>query len=200
MAEQRFGHRPALVDAAHHVLFRNLHVIEEGVAEGRCVTERQHGLDVDAGALEVNQNERDPRLLLRRGVRAHEAEDPVGVLCVRRPGLLSVDDEVVARILGSRPQRREIASGTGLGVPLAPELLGAQDLRKESPLLLIGSKADDQRADHRKTKHGKLRCTGKLHLLVEDEAPGGIPARAAHFLRPMRRNPTLLVENSVPVG
>ena len=200
MAQESLGHRPALIDAANHVLLRHLHAVEEGVTKCRRVSERQHRLDFDTGALEVDQEERDPGLLLHRLICAHEAKHPVRVLREGRPGLLTIDDEMIAGVLGSRAQRREIASGAGLGVALTPKFLGAEDLRKESLLLSVGAKADDQWAHHRQTKHGKRWGSGQLHFLVEDEAARGVPTRATHFLRPVRRDPTFFIENAVPSG
>jgi hypothetical protein len=129
VTEQRLGHRPTLVDAADDVLFGHLHVVEEGVAERGRVSERLHRLDLDAGALQVNQEEGDTRLLLRLGIRPDQAEDPIGILGIRGPSLLSVDHEVIACVLGGGTKGGQVAARARLGIALAPELFGAQDLR-----------------------------------------------------------------------
>ena len=199
MAEQRLGHRPAVVEAANDVLFGNLHVVEKRVAEGRGVTERQHGLDLDARCLEIDQQERDPfLLLLGRGVGPHEAEGPVGVLRPGSPSLLAVEDEVVARVLGAHPQRREVTSRVRFGVALTPELLAGEDLRKEAFFLSVRPKLHDQRTDHREAKHRYPQGTDHLQLFVEDETLGRVPTRTTELLRPVGRDPSFVVKDLMP--
>ena len=52
----------------------------------------------------------------------------VGDVSEGRPHLLSVDDEVVAVVLGPRPQRREVGARARLREALTPDLLAGQDL------------------------------------------------------------------------
>ena len=54
------------------------------------------GFTVMPGDLHVDEQEGDAFLRLHIGVGAHEAEDPVGILRQRGPGLLAVDDIVIA--------------------------------------------------------------------------------------------------------
>jgi hypothetical protein len=76
------------------------------------------------GDVHVDQQEADALLLLGFAVRAHQAEDHVGVLAQRGPGLLAVDDVVVAAGVdaahGGGLDRRQVGAGARLGVALAP--------------------------------------------------------------------------------
>src|SRR5207344_1174611 len=96
-------------------------------------------------------------------------------------------------------QRCEVAPCLRLGVALTPLLFAAEDLRQIPLLLRVVAELDDQRADHRQTERREHRRATALELLTEDEALRGIPARAAHFLRPVRRDPALLRERLMPL-
>ena len=76
-----------------------------------------------------------PSLLFRFLAGAHEAEDPVGVLRERRPGLDAVDEEVVALVFRFRAQRREVGARTGFRITLTPPHIGVEDVRQKSALL-----------------------------------------------------------------
>ena len=69
--------------------------------------------------MSISRNEM-PSCCLRRRVGAHEAENPVGVLRQRGPGLLAVDDVCVAVALGPGAQRGQVGPGAGFGKALAP--------------------------------------------------------------------------------
>ena len=87
----------------------------------------------DARRLHVDQQEGDAFLRLGVGIGAHQAEDPVAPADKRGPGLLAVDDVVVAFPHRFGAQGREVGTGTRLGVALAPRHLGAADAgRKRS--------------------------------------------------------------------
>ena len=118
------------------------------------VLDRPHG---DAGRLHVDEQERDAFLLLRRRVGAHQAEDPVGVLRERRPGLLPVDDVVVAVAHGARLQRGEVGARARLGKALAPPVVEIGDARQESLLLRLAAERDHHRADHVDAEGERLR-------------------------------------------
>src|SRR3546814_4477763 len=72
-----------------------------------------------------------PILLLRILVGADEEESPVGMLRQRRPGLLPVDDIVVAVAHGRRAQAGKIRTRARLRIALAPPILARQDARQE---------------------------------------------------------------------
>ena len=96
VGQQELGAGPALVLLADQVGDRDLHVVEEHVVHVMGAVEhddRPHG---DARRLHVDQQEGDALLRLGVGIGAHQAEDPVGPMGERGPGLLAVDDVVVA--------------------------------------------------------------------------------------------------------
>src|SRR5690606_26791128 len=96
-------------------------------------------------------------------------------------------------------ERREVAARVGLRVALAPHLLTAVDLRQEAPLLRLDSELDHQQVDHAQPEGAELPGPGVIELLAEDEARRGIPAGAAVLLGPVRRDPSLRVEDAVPL-
>ena len=72
-------------------------VVEEDLVDLVAAVDHLDGPHGDARRRHVDEQERDARLLLRRvGVGADQGEDPVAVLAERRPGLLAVDDVLVA--------------------------------------------------------------------------------------------------------
>jgi hypothetical protein len=115
------------------------------------------------------------------------------------PHLLPVDDEVVALVHRTGPQTGEIAAGVGLGITLAPQLVGAEDTRQVALLLFLGAPMDKGRAQ-------QVQCAGcrqdrgasaeiffvENHLLHKTGAAAAIlggpgnsdPARGVHRLLP----------------
>jgi hypothetical protein len=100
--------------------------------------DRAHG---DAGRLHVDQQEADAGLRLAFVAGAHQAEDPVAVLAERGPGLLAVDDVLVALALGLGLDRSQVGTRAGFAVALAPPDLAAGDAGEEALLLLGEPKA-----------------------------------------------------------
>ena len=116
----------------------------------------------------------------------HEAEDPVGVLAERRPGLLAVDHPVVAVADGGGAQRGEVGAGVGLGEALAPPDVEVRRLGQEALLLLLVAEGGDDRADHAGVEGQRLGHVGQLHLLAPDVALQRRPVLAAPLDRPVR--------------
>src|ERR1019366_2644480 len=98
----------------------------------------------------------------------YEQEREVGVLGLRRPDLLPVDDPLVAVENGVRLQAREVRARVGFGESLAPRDLALQDAGDELLLLLLGAPLQDRGADQRVAEevraHGR---TGVGELLVK---------------------------------
>ena len=86
-------------------------------------------------------------MLRRVRVGAREQEDPVGVVRLAGPDLLTVDHEVVAVPDGARLQRREIGAGAGFAVALAPLHLARRDAVEVLLLLLVAAVDHDRRAE-----------------------------------------------------
>ncbi len=134
--QQRFGDFPAAVERADHIVLGDLHVGEEGLAEWALAADQLDGPGLDAGRRHVDQHEADPLVLLR-GVRAHQAEAPVGSVGVAGPDLLPVDQPMVALVLAAGGERREVGARSGLGVTLAPADLALDDLGQVFLLLIL---------------------------------------------------------------
>src|SRR3954467_73577 len=132
------------------------------------------------------------------GVGAAEAEDHVGVLGERRPGLLAVDDPLVALAFGLGLQRGEVGAGAGLGEALAPPIVDIGDAGQILLLLLFIAEGVDHGADHADAEGERLRRRIGLQLFVEDVVLHGGPAGAAILLGPVADAPALLVEDAPP--
>ena len=101
-------------------------------------------------------------------IGAHQGEHPIGVGRTRGPGLLPVDQEVVALILRARAQRGEIRTGVRLGVTLAPLHFTAGDSGQVFGALLIGAELEQRRADHADTHaHQRRASTNCGHFLSQ---------------------------------
>ena len=203
VSEQKLGVGPAAIFFADAVLDRYAHVLEPHFVHFMCAVERDDRSHGDAGGLHVDQQERDALLLLGCvRIRAHEAEDPVGVLAECVPGLLSVDDVVLAfRIdfaFRARLQRSEVRACTRFGIPLTPPVFAAQDAGQKSLLLLAGAERHDHRRHHLQAEWNRARRTGSGGFLFEDVQLDRTPVSAAEFLRPCGRAPTLLEKNALP--
>jgi hypothetical protein len=134
--EQVLGVRPALVLLADQVLGRHFDVVEEHFVHLVAAVQHDDRAHGDAGRLHVEQQEGDAGLRLAFGAGAHQAEDPVAVLGQRGPGLLAVDDVLVALALGAGLERGEVGARTGFAVALAPPDFAAGDAGQEALLLL----------------------------------------------------------------
>ena len=139
-----------------------------------------------------------PRLLLLRlGVGADEVEDPVAVLAERGPGLLAVDDVLVAVADRCAAQPGEVGAGVGLGEALRPPDVEVGGLGQERLLLLLGAVGGDDRADHGGVEGQRQRDAGALHLLVPDVALERGPVLAAPLDGPARDGEAGLVEDAL---
>ena len=96
VGQQELGAGPALVLLADQVRDRHLDVVEEHLVHLVAAVSDDDRLHGDARRLHVDQQEGDALLRLGLGIGAHQAEDPVGPVAHRVPGLRAVDDVVVA--------------------------------------------------------------------------------------------------------
>ena len=174
------GHRdpPAVVQAADHVEQRRADAVEEVLAElgrPRHLPDRLVG---DGRVLEVDQHERDARVLLGGRVGAAEDEHLVGPRGARRPELLPGDDDLVTVDLALGLQPGQVRAGAGLGEALAVHVLAGDDPRQEVRLLLRRAVHDDRRADQALAHAADdPRHAGPVQLLVEDRDADGVQAR-----------------------
>src|SRR3546814_889470 len=149
MAEQVFGDGPALVHLADDPILGHLHIVEEGLAEGRVAGDEQDRPGRNAGRGHVEQKEADPLVLGHLAVGADQAEDPVRLVGIGGPDLLAIDQPMVALVFAFRLERGEVAARPRLRIALAPAYLAARDLRQEAELLLLRAIFEEGRPQHR---------------------------------------------------
>ncbi len=198
VAEQEFGVGPAFVFLADQVLGRHPDIFEKHVVDFVRTVDGDDRAHRDPRRRHVDQQEGDAALWLGCGISPHQAEDPVRMLRQRGPGLVAIDHIMVAVAHRLAAHRREVGARSRLGITLAPPVIARQDARQE--LLLLGRIAEG--IDHR-TDHGDAECqwrqrAGERGFLLPEIALDDRPAGAAIFLRPQRRDPSLLVQNPVP--
>ncbi len=131
-------------------------------------------------------------------VGPNQTKDPVRVLGQGDPGLLAIDDVLINAAYRARFQRGEVRARARLGISLAPPILGGRDPWKKAPLLLRIAEGHDHRPNHLEPEWQQGRGAGGRAFFLENELLNRPPARTPEFLRPVRRSPTVLMENSVP--
>jgi hypothetical protein len=191
------------VQGADEVLARHSHVVEEHFVEVAEVgiAEFGEGPAFDAGRRRVDDQRRDALVLRCIGIRAHEAEAPVGVMRARCPHLLPVDDELVADQLGARAQTREIAPRVRLAHAEAPRDLGAQGGQQE-PLLLFGRAVvlERRRDDPEPLRVGAARDLALVHLFEIDHLLGRRRVAPAELARPAGDQPAVVEQRALPAA
>ena len=108
----------------------------------------------------------------------------------RGPHLLAVDDKMVAPVDGAGAQARQIGAGARLGIALAPDLVGAEDLRQMARFLVLGAPVDQRWAEQVEAALARQdRCAGAEILFVPDHLLHEAGAAAAIFLGPGNADP-----------
>src|SRR5665647_77589 len=94
-------HVPAVIDGAEPLAIRNLHIgAIDFVEVGRAVGLLDR-LDLDAGALHVQEEHGEALVFCDVGIRPRQQDTIVGIMRARGPDLLAVDDPVVAVLFGA---------------------------------------------------------------------------------------------------
>src|SRR5580658_8527711 len=115
------------------------------------------------------------------------------------PDLLAVDDEIVAVLDRAGLQRSDVGTGVGLGVALAPDLVGRENLRHVALFLLLGAPLDERWPDqHRAELVDQRGRVCAAHLLAIDELLGERGAAAAVLFGPADADPSAAVHLFVP--
>jgi hypothetical protein len=127
-------------------------------------------------------------------------ETEIGNMTAARPDLLAVHEKVIALVLGRGAQAGQVRARIRLGVQLAPDLLGGEDL-PEIPLLLpVRTVDDDGRPDEPDAEAIDGRRRVSLgHLVGRDGDPHGPERMPTVLLRPMHPDVTGLVHGAVPL-
>ena len=146
----------------------------------------------------VHQQERDALLRPAFGAGTHQAEDPVGILAERVPGLLAVDHVVLALANGAGTQRCQVGACAGLRIALTPPVFPGDDLRQEVRLLRGRGEGHQDRRHHAQRERQLHGSPGRGALLVEDVLLDHAPAGAAEALRPHASTPPNPVEDLLP--
>src|SRR5690606_21487586 len=134
--EQALADGPALPFLADPVGLERDRIGEEGLAKGRGARNQLDRPRLDAGLVHVEDEEGDP-FMVARPVGAEQAEAEIGPLPARSPGLLAVDDIMVALVLGEALQAREVGSRAGLRIALGAADRAVGERRQPFELLLV---------------------------------------------------------------
>ncbi len=165
--------------------------------------ERDDRTDFNAGRIHVDQQETDAFLALGLAVGAHQAEDHVGVLAQRGPGLLAVDDVVLALRIdaahGTGTHRRQVGAGARFREALAPPVGAVEDARQPVALLRLIAVLDQHRSQHADAERHDARRVRQRALILEYEFFDGAPAGAAELARPVVGQPATLIQDGVPL-
>src|SRR5581483_735509 len=165
----RATHDPSLSALADDVRGRHPDVLEEDLVEVSVARHLAEGTDVETRRLHVDQEVADPVVLRLIRLGADEREHPVRLPRTRCPDLLAVDDPGVTLEDGARAERREVAAGAGLAVPLTPADLPEERVPDEEVLLRLGAVLEERRDEHaRPLAHDLVRCVRAAELLADD--------------------------------
>ena len=190
---------PALALLAHQVFRRHAHVIQPHLVDVHIAVHGVDRLDRHAGAAHVDQQEGNTALRLALVTGAHQAEQPIGPLRVGGPDLLPGDQVMIAVAYRLGTQAGQVGTGTGFGIALGPERLGAEDARQETLLLRLAAEAVDHRADILDAERDDPRAALAGQFVLEDETLQRRPFLAAIGLWPMPGDPALGLQQAHPL-
>ena len=197
--ERRHRHVPAAADVADHVVERHLDAAQEDLVELRLARDLAQRPHLDAGRVHVDDHVRQPGVALRVGVGAGEEDAEVRDVRVRRPDLLSVEDEAIAVEPGGGANAGEIGAGARLREALAPDLVRREERLQVAGLLRLGAAGDDRRPGHPEADHADVRRPFGPRLLLEvDRLEAGRQAAPAVLLRPRDADPAAVVQRPAP--
>src|ERR1700759_4314567 len=191
---------PALVLLTTPVGYRDTHVVEEDLAEGRPAGQVAQRPNLDAGLVHVDQQVADAVLTAVRLTGPPQREHHVAEIGLRAPDLLAVDDVVVTIAAGCGPQGRQVAAGVRLTEPLGPQFIGPQHRPQEPLPLRLGAVLDDRGPTHGNAVARRVRHPGAGPLLLLDALLGERQVHAAVLLRPARAGVAAVEERRHPVS
>ncbi len=100
---------PSLVDFSEHVGDRHSHVREEDFVESGITRHLPQGSDGNPFTLHINEKRGNSFMLRHARIGPHQQETPVSEVRQAGPGLLPVDDELIAVPNRLRSKRGDIA-------------------------------------------------------------------------------------------
>lgn len=203
-SEQTHRDLPATALAPDDVLHARVGPVEEHLIEVAGPRQLPNGPHLYAPRLvHGHEQERQPAMPDRLGVRAGEHEAPVGLVGERRPDLLPGDPvHPVRPELGLGPNPREIRPGAGFAVPLTPQLVPGRDGRQETTLLRLGPVRDESgREKLLPDVPGPRRRPRPRVLLGPDDllGEGGAPV-AVSVLGPTEPYPPGFAKHALPTA
>ena len=145
---------PAVIQAAHDAGCRDPHIGAEHLSEARMLVQLAHRHDLHSFQVEVEDQEADAGMFRRIGIGPDQRVHPCRDSPVRCPGLLAIDDDLVAVHPPGGAQAGEVAAGFRLGESLAPDVRAVENAGQ--PLLLLGLGA---------VRHHRARAMDQRHLV-----------------------------------
>src|SRR5918999_752566 len=197
--------RPAVADAADHVLVRDPRLLHEELVELRLLRDLVERPDLHGLLLHVEDEVGQALMLGRVLVRPRHEHAPLRLVRVGGPDLLAGHEPLAAcarsgvRLDRLRLQRGEIGARLRLGEALAPDLLAREDRLEPALLLLVRAVRDHHRAAHHHAEDvDRWRRLGARHLLAEEGLLDERGAAAAVLLRPGEARVAGVVEPALP--
>ena len=198
MAQQELGVGPALALLADAIVLGHAHVLEKHLVDVVPAVERDDGAHRNAGRFHVDEQEGNALLRLHLRVGAHQHEHHVGPVTLTGPGLLAVDQVMIAIVLGPAAQGCQVRARARFGIALAPEVVGRKNARQVAGFLFIRAEGVDHRPHHAQPEGHHRGRPGIGRGALEDIALRRRPAGAAVFLGPGRGDPALVEKNALP--
>ena len=135
---------PPLTDTTEHVFGAHPGVVEEEFGEARLAVEAADRPPFHPRRLGGHEEIGESLVALGLRVGAHDAEDPVGEGTTGAPGLLSVEDEVVAVEDRLGLDAGKVGARFGLAPALGPDVFTTRHPRQEEILLFLGAEVEDR--------------------------------------------------------
>ena len=109
MAKQIFRHIPAAIDFANNLVLGHNNIVEKCLAERRVARDQLDRLGRNTRSFHVEQQEAYSLIFVRL-VGADQTENPVGLIRIRGPDFLAIDDPMVSLILAKGLHRHKVAA------------------------------------------------------------------------------------------
>ena len=109
MPEQIFRNIPSAIQFANDLVLGHHDIVEECFAERRIARNQLDWLGRNAGRFHVEQQEADALIFVGL-VGAHEAENPICLVRIRRPDFLAIDDPMISLVFAKGLHRYKVTA------------------------------------------------------------------------------------------